>query len=464
MFSLVVYAVLAAAVAGLVVKFALDFLQSDKNITWAEYIIVLVVITVIVAPFVAWAGWSMAKAAKLSFNEYWNGWELSADEEIITCYTNGRCKYDYTCNCHEVCTGTGKDRSCHTECDDCPYFRYERKLTIKTTLGDYFVAQLAPLDYEQQKKTWGLPWGFGPKDYMTPQLWADCKARIDAGRPGPVTKRMKYDNFILASDRTILKQYSDMIDQYKEAGLLPPVASEVHDLYQANKVSFVGYSPSSAAEWQSQLMYLNAALGEELQGDLHLVVTQDNRISSNPDAYLLALKAHWQNPEVFGDSCLSKNGIIVVIGIEDEQTVSWARAITGMPLGNEAMLVAMRNNLKGAPLTPARVIGVVSGEFYIREKDGKLKVRGLHSEGVLERILWGLDEPQTKFARVSMSGGDIDDIGTGFKYLAGEIEPSSGQKMAIVVVTFIICMGGWVTAAAVGERTWGRRRRGYDYW
>ena len=139
--------------------------------------------------------------------------------------------------------------------------------------------------------------------------------------------------------------------------------------------------------------------------------------------------------------------------------MAWARATTGMPLGNEHMQVAIRNELKGVALTPEALIGEVSGEFYHRESDGKLKVRGLHGQGVLERVLWGLDNPQTQFVRVSMSGDDPDDVGTGFLYLDSEIQPDAGQKFWIVFWSFWVCMVGWGVVAMYGERPWRRNRR-----
>jgi hypothetical protein len=199
-------------------------------------------------------------------------------------------------------------------------------------------------------------------------------------------------------------------------------------------------------------MYLNAALGSELQGDLHLVILEDLAASINPDAYILALKAYWQDPEVWGDNCLSKNGIVVAIGTTDGETVAWARAQSGMPLGNEQMVVAIRNELQGVALTPERVIGIVRGAFYVDEGDGELMVRGTGESGVLRRVLWGLDDPQTTFARISMSGDDPRDLGGGFLYLDSEIQPKPGQKLAIVVATFLLCCVVWLVFALIGER------------
>jgi len=237
--------------------------------------------------------------------------------------------------------------------------------------------------------------------------------------------------------------------------LLPDVANSVHEFYYADKVYFVGYEPIDKKFWQTTLMYLNAALGTELQGDLHIVIVQNAKISAEKDAYITALKAYWSDPKVFGDDTVSKNPIIVVVGTEDGQTVSWARATTGMPLGNEYMLNQIQNKLPGTALTPEALIGIVNGEFYTTVNDKnetKLKVRGLHGNGILNRLLWGLDDAQTKFKRVSMTGNSEDDNGNGFLYLADELEPSDGEKILFAIIGFGVSMLVWAGAILYGER------------
>lgn len=459
MATLIVLSVVAAAIAGLAVKYALDVSRSRLQITRRELSIGLAITTIVVAPLASRAGWAIARGNLLSFRAYRNGWELEALKEIIPCAVNGDCRYTYECNCRMVCTLEGADGDCirrEEQCDACPYFTFERHLTIRTTVGDYPIAQLAPRDYLDQRTTPDLPPDFGPEHYVVPQFWLDCQRRLESGRPGPVTRRVIYDNYILASDRTILKQHSGMIDQYRGAGLLPPVHRAVYDHYYADKASFVGYRPGDEAAWQAALMHLNAALGSELQGDLHLVVLQDSAASVNPDAYVLALKAYWQNPDVWGDDCLAKNAIVVVIGTTDGESVAWARAQTGMPLGNEHLLAAVRDRLRGVPLTPERLVGRVQGVFYADGEGDALHVRGTGESGALGSILWGLDDPQTRFVPVSMTGDDADGVGSGFLYLDAEIQPRPGQRWAIVIVTFILTCIVWVVFAVIGEK----RRKG----
>lgn len=479
MISLIIFAVIVAGIAGIVVKFILDKVATDKNITWKEYGIGMAIISLILAPLVTIIGWNIAKSNNLTFYEYWNGWEKEAQWVKITCTRDGPCRYAYECDPYIVmvtylcnCDSKGACQTCtrpETRYHSCPYCKEEWTFIVDTTLGSFTIAEHRlpenPQANQWRVSPWGIPkWVIDRAGAGVPSFWAAAKARINAGVPGPVTKRMQYENYILASEQTILKQYSSLVDEYQSLQLLPSVQSGIYDFYYADKVYFVGHAPKDAQEWQTALMYLNAALGTELQGDLHLVIVQNETISRNPDSYILALKAYWQNKAVFGTNAISKNSVIVVIGTKDGERIEWARAITGMPLGNEQMLVALRSQLKGILLTPATVLGSVKGEFYYKEADDgvkKLKVRGFHGNGVIERILWGLDDPRTKFARVSMKALDPEDVGGGFRYLESEIQPTDGQKGWIVFSTFVVSLGVWLAVALIGERSWKQAR---NYW
>lgn len=472
MFSTVFFSIVGAALAGLIIKFVLDANGGQKNITWKEYAIGFVLIAVIVTPVTAKIGWEIARGNNLTFHEYWNGWEKEAEWIRVTCIRDGACVHVYDCDpytvtvSNEVCDEDGNCTTYYSteiKYHSCPYCTEEWTFKIHTTLGDsYTVASNVfpdnPYAYRYRIGTYIPGWVISSAGVGAPTFWKQAKERVESGNPGPVTTRRKYNNYILASERTILKQYSSSIEEYVTKGLLPPVRSDTHSFYYADKVQFIGYTPDNESEWQKSLMYLNAALGAELQGDLHLVIVQNPEISGNPDRYTLALKAYWQNAKTFGDNTISKNAIIVVVGTTDGKKVEWARATTGMPLGNEFMLVALKENLKNATLNPEVLIGKVRGEFYEEEKDDgakKLKVGVVHSKtGIVARTLWGLDDLSTKFRRVSMTANDTDDVGGGFLYLKSEIQPTTTQKTWIAVVVFVLSLVVWIAFAAIGERTW----------
>jgi len=466
--------VIAVAAAGLTVKWLLDRSRHPAEITWQEFAIGMAVAAFVITPLVAWIGFNVARSNNVTFSESWNGWELSVVKQDITCTRDGPCANEYNCDpylcnphsCNCRCTSRDDKGSCTSEsCDtcwdtcyhDCPYTTIESNYIVQTTLGNVTISSYRFPENPQAhrwRKSVAVPQSLIARvGEGIPAFWNSVKVRIDNGAPGPVSIRKNYENYILASDRTILKQYSSDLAKFREANILPPVPVNIHDFYLADKVMFIGYQPENPDLWQSTLRYLNAALGSELQGDLHLVVVGAKQALENPDLYTLVLRAHWQDRRIFGRNCLSKNGIAVIAGTADGKTVAWARAFTGMPVGNEALTVAVRNKLKGTPLDPSTVIGAVRGEFYA--KAGLRTARGVHGNGALEKILWGLTEPATKFSRVSMKAQDKDDVGTGYLYLLGEIELTSKQQTVIGVIEFIASLFIWLAAALIGER---RRR------
>ena len=435
-------AVCLAALAGLFVRALLNIQRSRMEITWQEYGFGMAVISIVIVPLVMAFGAKIARNNNLTFYEYWNGWESQAIAEEIKCTRDGPCWYEYDCDPYTVqvsyqdCTGTGADRKCttkyrtETRYHSCPYVDTETNYIVSTTLGDYTIAEHRFPENPDARR-----WRSGKQvpDYVigkvgvgAPDFWLRAKERIESKKPGPVTKREAYVNYILASDRTILRQHSEEVQEYKSAKLLPDFQSGVYDFYYANKVYLVGYKTAYEAEWQKQLAYLNAAFGTDLQGDLHLVLVQNERISKNPDAYALTLKAYWQNQKKFGKNGLSKNATVVVIGTEDGASIKWARAFSGMPLGNEKLLVVIRDEMRGA-LIPDEVMK-------------KLKTH-----------LWGESDKNTRFARVSMTGKKGSN-GGGFDYLGKEVPLTSNQNIAILAAAFFVSMFVWLVAAAYGDR------------
>ncbi len=396
----------------------------------------------------------------------------------------------------EKCSGTGDDRECHMETEtryhNCPVCTEEWAFYVDTTLGSYTIAKHWLPTNPDQHRWIGVgydEWELGRAvnrgaQSGEPAFWLGVLERTKNNTVpgGPVSAIRQYDNYILASQNTLLKAHSSDIKRFLAAGLLPPMNYGVHEFYWTDKVHFVGWQPENPQEWQTAFHYLAAALGTDREGDPRLVIIQNDEVSANPAAYILALKAYWQTAEwkneegkmvrLWGDNCLSKNGVIIVVGTRDGQTVDWARLQTTMPQGNEWLedTDLVNRTLKGLPLTPEAIIGAVRGEYYTKTyTDGrppKQKIRGVFSGGAIAQLLWGLtpegekDPGNPGFIRVSMSGDDPEDVGTGYLFLEGEIQPTSGQKTGIVIGVFFLCLVGWVVVALRGEREdWGRRHR-----
>lgn len=87
------------------------------SITWKEFGLI-----VLAQLFVA----GIVSCSNTRDIEAWNGVVTGKQKVAVPC------SHTYSCNCHEVCSGSGKDRSCRTECDTC----YEHHSFLRTIPGN----------------------------------------------------------------------------------------------------------------------------------------------------------------------------------------------------------------------------------------------------------------------------------------------------------------------------------------
>ena len=453
--------VILNALLGLGLKLFFYASKSERPIPWREFVLVILASAFFVTPGVSVAGNALAVSNLLTYSEYLNGWETNTQWQRTTCTEDGMCHWTYACDYYWVtihyqeCDTDGKNCQDETRQElrnrDCPYTKQEWTFIVRTTLGDYTIAE-SRLPDNPDANRWdsGVPVSadvISQAGIGIPDFWAGARDRLAAGNPGPVTQQHQYDNYILASDAPTYRAYSSSLRSLKAAGLLPPLAIGGYSFYLADKVHFIGYSPENPGAWQNSLMKLNAALGSELQGDVQLVIVQDSRVEES-DVYIEALKAYWQSAE-FQKNALAKNSIIVAIGT-DGSTITWARATTGMPSGNEPMIEAIKNQLPGTAVGPESVIGVTQG---VLGTDGNQRIPAVHGSGALEKILWGIGDSAIRFKRVSMGGGQPEDNGTGFKFLINSVHLRTDQFIWIGVIAFLLSALLWWIALAVGSNS-----------
>lgn len=470
---------LFAAICGLIVKFILDMQNNDKEVTWNEYLIGLAITGIALSFLGVSIGWGMARNNLKSFNELWGGWEAAVWPEGIVCTKDGQCIFTYPCDpwitYTTECDSRDKDGNCtsshqepHTHYHSCPIFTVETNYLISDTFGDTHTIASHCIDPNPQR------WGLGTSDFEqnqsapnacvgAPAFWSAADYRVNIlHQPGPAFKKNTYDNLVIAADQELYKEVGTYVQEYLDAGLLPMVVSpdKIHDYYLTEPIYFVGFVPSDPGYWQDVMRYLDGGFGDELHGTVHVVITQNPLIDLNPDRYIASLKAYWQDPKYCGDNCFPKNGVLIVVGTNGVYT-TWGRAETGMPVGNTDLIQhAMLGDLTNIAVTPEALLGRVVPEPYIRESDGKAKVRVLHpNPGAVESLIWGLKTQETIFVRISMKAKDPEDVGTGFNYLDSLIRPTKTQQRWIVAVCSILSTGIWLAMALYGERKRARRRQ-----
>lgn len=443
---------LLVALAGYLAHRLLFTHTPGDSITKVEWVIGMVVCGLLILPLTAWAGGSIARASQATKYEWWGGLEDTTHVKTINCERNGSCRHTFDCNKHIVMvtktrrvsdgTETYRDANGNTKTrtkyrtetyqepevryDSCPYVKQEFTYTVKDTLGDTHTFAFHwfpehPSDkrwkghgHNDPRYGWGMPKLPNGVKKGIPADWAAVKARVDAGNPGGVQKRMKYKDYLLASDKHILQKYSPDIEEYKKAGLMPTPTKDKVGYYGSRKAYFPKLKVADAEKFQFELLRLNGHLGQERQGDMHLVAVNADAVKGK-DRYALALEAYWRSPEMEKNPA-AKNSVTLVMGVKDGK-VAWSRAFTAMPMGNEALVQKLTH---------------VEGEDFTLE--------ALFGEKRTGRLYQELFSDTYGFARIEMANYD---------HLYDTVEIGAGARMLIALVGFLLSLGIWGILFAV---------------
>lgn len=458
--ELVIVLCLLVVGAGLLIRYGLKYYQkrqqpagyrwyNNYELTRKELIVVCVAVLVGILPLtnIVVHYWAQSSAVD-GYKEFWNGSITAAKTRAIKCEEDGSCRHTYKCHpwvWYETVNTydskgniTGSTQVPHTEYHDCPYTDYEYDYWLEDTLGqqimiasNIFAAQ--PRSFEGNAIPRDVPRG-------EPAQWTAIGAVLARGENPPSTKVGEYTNYLLAASDSLLRAYSDKIDAYREKGLMPDhtrnmKSDPIHDGYKADKVMFVKMDPGADVynAWQDAIARLNAELGTELQGDLHLLAVPADQID-NPDEYTNALLADWQS-RAYGKEALAKNAIMVVVGVNaDGKTVKWARAKTGIPEGNGEMIAALSLKLTGVSFTPEAVLG---GPKASPDGNNKGKVVFAPTKGVIEQTVLR-DHP---FMRPCMLCKDPGDHGQGYVYLKDSALLPGWAPWALGSIVFVFALG-----------------------
>lgn len=374
----------------------------------------------------------------LWYFEWWNGEETEVSVHTVTChpgragdnpetgksncthsYRTGQTywyKEKYTESCTDV---NGKAATCKRTRDVeadiyAPQAHHEHRYTITDSFDDVYTFRntyVNPDDgYNGRPIPDNIPSG-------QPADWLNAKHHLAIKDPRSTTKLVRYKNYILAGATNAFREFSGDVDHYKQQNLLPPHTQNIMDnpLYGptkrlASKMTFVGdVKPSDESEWQQKLMKFNTALGMELEGDLHIVAIDANKISSDESRrYKNALLAYWQSEE-FGRRAFAKNGIVVILGV-DKGKVVWAESDTAMSLGNGAMNESIMSAVREQqpPFTPAAILGYprVSQHERTSANHNGVTVQLSNPQGLLETEIF----EENPFVRTCMECDDPEEV------------------------------------------------------
>lgn len=423
--------------------------DEDAKVDLPEWIggtVVLIVLVLLLTSFCSRLG---VDSKIDGYREFWNGSIIAAKTSTTPCGRDGNCNHDYRCDPYEVPVEhttydskgnvSGSYTTYETHYHHCPYVTEEHSFWLEDSFGQRH--SIADGIFTATPVSWRPSDGEGiPSEVERgiPPLWQQVYNQVAAGDAPPATKTNSYSNFILAADQTLLKQYSPDIATYLKKNLLPPHTTDwrsdpLHGGWTAQKFQAVGGVRVNTAKWNDALGHFNSALGTTLQGDLHMVVIPASKVS-NSEAYINALTAYWQSP-VFGKRSLAKNGIVVVLGISPGGTkVEWARAKTGMPIGNGEMISAVEG-IKDLSFTPDAVLGNTKASV----NGGKLQFH--YNNGVLQRVI--LQDSGTKFQRPCMQCKDKTDHGSSYVYLKSDVSVPGWVGPTVFIVSLILSAMLW---------------------
>lgn len=280
----------------------------NAEITWSELGLNIVIIVVLCLGV-----YHGGKYGQTVDTEIWNG-VVNSKKIIDDHYVES-----YDCNCREVCSGSGNQRSCSTVCNTCYEDHYTREWIANTSIGR--------IQFDKIDTTWKMK----RNRAKPPAAYNKCI-------PGEPTSLAKtYTNYVQAVPKSLFNDNSSLAEQY--AGKIPAYP-RVYNFYRINRVINVGsLVPANVQkDLNGRLNVELITLGKLKQVNIIVIFTN----VSDP-SYRYAIENAWLGGK--------KNDVVVIIGTQDGKTVQWADVMTwALNSGNELFHVKMRDGLKQTPI------------------------------------------------------------------------------------------------------------------
>lgn len=256
---------------------------------------------------------AIATLSMLIFSGYM--YSKMADTEILNGIVTGKqqtkvsCEHSYSCNCRQVCSGSGNSRSCSQVCDTCYDHAYDWDWDVHSSVGTFTIDRV---DRRGSKE---------------PPRFTQVKIGEYAGREN------SYQNPLLADDSTLFITDKSVADKF----VLPEYPS-TFDYYRYNPV--IGGTPEQN-EIVREFLKVN---GYSKQLNIVAVIT------TSPPEYFEALMAKWRGGK--------SNDVIMVYGLDrDGKTIKWfnsnsyAKGMNNRPLHTELRQLSLGNELSNQLLT-----------------------------------------------------------------------------------------------------------------
>lgn len=303
----------------------------DNRITWKEFLVQVALQLVIVGTFGV-----AVYSGRLYDTEVWNGLVNKKWSETV------HCRHGYPCNCREVCSGSGKNRSCYTHCDTCYMHSFDKDWNVQSTTG----------------REWTID-TIDSQGLSEPPRWTQVQ------QGDPTSETHSFTNYLKASPDTLFNQQG--VDLAKFLKVLPMYPLDIYDYYKLKR--FIGYEAKITdwELWDSDLAKLNGRLGPSKQMNIIIVV-----VRNQPKEYFYALKQHWIGGK--------KNDTVVVLNLDNSNILTWTDIMSFTSSQN--FIVVLRDDLsKIGLLDRQKVLSTI-------EMDSQLFVRKPMEEYTYLRYLF----------------------------------------------------------------------------
>lgn len=238
-------------------------------------------------------------------------WSQTADTEILNGEITGKtservsCEHSYSCNCHEVCSGSGNSRSCSTVCSTC----YEHAYDI-----DWLLKNTAASDIEVER--------VDRRGLLQPPRFT--RAKIG----DPVAVASTYTNYIKGAPESLFNHAKGMQQSFD--GLIPGYPKSVYDYHYVDRVLAGGITVPDIAQWNADLANMLRKLGPSKQVNVVVVM-----VKSDDPSYEYALQRAWLGGK--------KNDVVVMLGAPEYPKLSWVRVMSWTD--KELFKVELRDDL-----------------------------------------------------------------------------------------------------------------------
>ena len=247
---------------------------------------------------------------------------LSLDTEIL----NGKvvdkqrnrvsCEHSYSCNCRQVCSGSGDKKTCSTVCQTCYEHSYDVDWDVYTSVGNFSI---------EREDRQGL---------IQPKRYTDVIIGEPAAREHIFRNYIKAAKDSLFNNKEIESKYS------------VPDYPSVFDYYRANNVIVNGNPHVDVKSYNTLLRDQLKVLGAKKQVNIILIFT-----SVSSQDYAVAVRNKWLGGK--------KNDVVVVIGTQDGKIPMWANVFSWST--NDLVNTTIRNDvIEQNDLTPEKLVATIS--------------------------------------------------------------------------------------------------------